>query len=111
MLTSDIPPKVERDINIIARTTSALSMLGCVFIISTFCLSASFRKPYTRLIFFASFGNIMTNIVMVMTRAYVSEPWTAGCQIQGFVQQWSAETSHSPSQHETLGRSGVLTSF
>lgn len=40
--------------NVIERTSSVLSLVGCVFIIVTFCVSDAFHKPINRLVFYAS---------------------------------------------------------
>lgn len=39
---------------IIERVVSVLSLLGCIFIIATFCCLKSFHKPINRLVFYAS---------------------------------------------------------
>lgn len=40
--------------NVIERTCSVLSLLGCIFIIVTYCVSDAFHKPINRLVFYAS---------------------------------------------------------
>lgn len=40
--------------NVIERTCSVLSLLGCIFIIVTYCVSDAFQKPINRLVFYAS---------------------------------------------------------
>ncbi|KAL7942965.1 putative G-protein coupled receptor protein [Trichoderma barbatum] len=80
----------QRQLNIISdieRTCSVISLLGCVFIIVTFCASSSFHKPINRLVFYASFGNMMTNVGTLMSRSYLSSPDSPGCQLQGFLIQ------------------------
>lgn len=73
--------------NIIERTCSVLSLVGCIFIIVTFCVSDAFHKPINRLVFYASFGNMMTNVATLMARTYVPFPESAGCQFQAFLIQ------------------------
>jgi len=73
---------------IIERTCSVFSLLGCVLIITTFCTSKVFHKPINRLVFFASFGNLMTNVATLMARNFVGVPNSAGCQTQAFLIQW-----------------------
>lgn len=87
MRVSDISPKHYSDFVAIERTCSALSLISCIFIISTFLLSESFRKPITRLVFFASFGNLLTNVATVMARSFVEQPASPGCQLQAFLIQ------------------------
>lgn len=40
--------------SVIERVCSVFSLVGCIFIIATFCLSRSFHKPINRLVFYAS---------------------------------------------------------
>lgn len=40
--------------NVIERACSVFSLVGCIFIIVTFCTSDSFHKPINRLVFYAS---------------------------------------------------------
>ncbi|OLN97625.1 G-protein coupled receptor 1-like protein 1 [Colletotrichum chlorophyti] len=74
-------------LSIIERTCSVFSLLGCVFIIVTFCTSRAFHKPINRLVFFASFGNMMTNVGTLMARSYIGSPDSPGCQLQAFLIQ------------------------
>lgn len=74
-------------LSVIERVCSVFSLLGCVFIIATFCLSKAFHKPINRLVFYASFGNLMTNVATLMARTYVGDIDSAGCQLQAFLIQ------------------------
>ena len=75
-------------IEVTARTTSVLSLLGCSFIIATFLLSPAFHKPINRLVFYASFGNIVTNIATLISVSGVEAGINAPlCQAQGFIIQ------------------------
>ncbi|KAJ2902317.1 G-protein coupled receptor [Zalerion maritima] len=74
-------------IAIIERVCSVFSLMGCVFIIASFFLSKAFHKPINRLVFYASFGNMMANVGTLMSRSYVGTPASAGCQFQGFLIQ------------------------
>ncbi|KAI1768709.1 family A G protein-coupled receptor-like protein [Hypoxylon sp. FL1150] len=74
-------------ISIIERVGSVCSLLGCVFVILTFIFSKAFRKPINRLVFYASFGNMMTNVGTLMSREYVSQLDSFACQFQGFLIQ------------------------
>lgn len=74
-------------ISTIERVGSALSLLGCLFIILTFCYSEAFRKPINRLVFYASFGNMMTVIGTLMARTYIGRIDSFGCQFQAFLIQ------------------------
>ncbi|KAF6835801.1 g-protein coupled receptor [Colletotrichum plurivorum] len=74
-------------LSVIERTCSVFSLLGCIFIIVTFCTSRAFHKPINRLVFFASFGNMMTNVGTLMARSYINSPLSPGCQLQAFLIQ------------------------
>lgn len=74
-------------ISVIERVGSIFSLLGCLFVIITFSFSKAFHKPINRLVFYASFGNMMTNVGTLMSRRYVTEIDTFGCQFQGFLIQ------------------------
>ncbi|KAI6093098.1 family A G protein-coupled receptor-like protein [Hypoxylon rubiginosum] len=74
-------------ISIIERIGSVCSLLGCVFVILTFIFSKAFRKPINRLVFYASFGNMMTNVGTLMSREYVTQLDSFACQFQGFLIQ------------------------
>lgn len=74
-------------ISIIERVGSAMSLSGCLFIIFTFCYSRAFRKPINRLVFYASFGNMMSVVGTLIARTHVSSPDSFGCQFQGVLIQ------------------------
>jgi hypothetical protein len=74
-------------LTIIERVCSVLSLLGCLFTIITFCSSKAFHKPINRLVFYATFGNMMTNVGTLMSRSYILAPDSFGCQFQGFLIQ------------------------
>ncbi|KAH6669147.1 G-protein coupled receptor [Plectosphaerella plurivora] len=71
----------------VERVCSVFSLFGCIFIIVTFCFSKAFHKPINRLVFYASFGNGITNIGTLMARSYIGAPGSPGCQIQAFLIQ------------------------
>ncbi|EPE09683.1 g-protein coupled receptor [Ophiostoma piceae UAMH 11346] len=73
--------------NVVERVASVLSLLGCIVIITTFCASKSFHKPINRLVFYASFGNLMTNVATLMARTYLGNDQSPGCQFQAFLIQ------------------------
>ncbi|KAI1124805.1 G-protein coupled receptor [Nemania abortiva] len=88
MATSAPPPQgVVNAISIIERVGSVLSVTGCIFIIVTFLSSSAFRKPINRLVFYASFGNLLVNVGTLIARAYVDQENSVGCQLQGFLIQ------------------------
>ncbi|KAG5929040.1 hypothetical protein E4U42_007351 [Claviceps africana] len=64
------------------RACSIMSLLGCLFIIVTFCSSTAFHKPINRLVFYASFGNLFTVVGTLMSRSYIDDVDSVGCQFQ-----------------------------
>lgn len=54
MQTQEISDEALETLTIIERVTSVLSLVGCIFIITTFCTLKSFHKPINRLVFYAS---------------------------------------------------------
>lgn len=71
----------------IERAGSVLSILGCVLIIVTFSVSKAFHKPINRLVFYASFGNMMTNVATLMATDFILLRDSVGCQFQAFLIQ------------------------
>lgn len=61
-MTPPLTPDQIRTISITERVSSVFSLMGIVFILSTFLLSSSFNKPINRLVFFATFGNLGESI-------------------------------------------------
>ncbi|KAF4456262.1 hypothetical protein F53441_1556 [Fusarium austroafricanum] len=72
-------------ISAIERTCSIPSLLGSLFIITTFCSSKLFHKPISRMLFYASFGNMMSNVATLMSKSFIDQPNSAGCQTQAFL--------------------------
>ncbi|KAJ6026413.1 uncharacterized protein N7446_004985 [Penicillium canescens] len=79
-----------RAISIAERVGGSSSLLGCAFIITTYCASTAFRKPVNRLIFYASFGNIFSAVASLMSRDGVTEGRNSAlCLAQAFfIQYW-----------------------
>lgn len=87
MASSRLSPE-ELDIVVaVERTSSIFSLLGCVFIILTFSLSKAFHKPVNRLVFYASFGNMISNVGTLMAREFTGNIDSFGCQFQAFLIQ------------------------
>lgn len=78
-------------IEITERLGSVLSLVGTAFIIGTFLYDKAFHKPINRLVFYASFGNIMANVGTLISRSGmdlgISKPL---CQFQAFLIQMYA---------------------
>ncbi|KAJ4302114.1 hypothetical protein N0V88_002250 [Collariella sp. IMI 366227] len=77
----------ERIFSILERTSSAFSIIGSIVVIATFCLSKAFHKPINRLVFYATFGNLMTNVSTLIALSFIKDALSAGCQFQAFLIQ------------------------
>jgi hypothetical protein len=76
------------------RVSSILSLLGSFFVVGSFLLSGLFQAPINRLIFYASLGNILTNVATLVSRSGVMRGQrSALCQFQGLFIQWSVTYS------------------
>jgi hypothetical protein len=72
------------------RVCSTVSLIGTFVIVTTFIWSTSFRKPINRLVFYASWGNIMANVAAIIAQDGIHIGVdSALCQFQGFLIQWS----------------------
>ncbi|KAF7896103.1 hypothetical protein EAF00_006118 [Botryotinia globosa] len=83
-----------RVVDITERVTSAVSIVGNLFIVLTYFFCSSFDKPINRLIFFASWGNIGSSISCLISELGPAslmdrEKFNASgiCQVQGFLVQ------------------------
>lgn len=86
-MTQNLDEKHLDALSIIERVCSVFSLLGSIFIIGTFLLSKAFHKPINRLVFYASFGNMIVNVGTLMSRSYIGDSNSVGCQLQAFLIQ------------------------
>ncbi|GFF96835.1 LOW QUALITY PROTEIN: hypothetical protein IFM47457_11087 [Aspergillus lentulus] len=79
-----------RAVSLAERVGGTASLLGCLLIFITYCVSAAFRRPINRLIFYASFGNIFSAVASLMSMDGITAgPNSALCQTQAFfIQYW-----------------------
>lgn len=76
-------------ISITERICSAVSLAGTFVIVTTFIGSRTFRKPINRLVFYASWGNIMANIATLISQSGIHAGFGSSlCQFQAFLIQW-----------------------
>ncbi|KAJ5901138.1 hypothetical protein N7504_007131 [Penicillium tannophilum] len=76
-------------ISVTERVCSAVSLIGTFVIVTTFIGSCSFRKPINRLVFYASWGNIMANIATLISQDGIHAGVEGSlCQLQAFLIQW-----------------------
>ncbi|KAI9756842.1 MAG: hypothetical protein M4579_003678 [Chaenotheca gracillima] len=76
-----------RHIMLVERLSSALSLIGCLWIIITFCSSKAFRKPIARLIMYATFGNIIVSVASFISQDGMVGGNTGLCKTQAFMIQ------------------------
>ena len=70
------------------RVSSVLSLFGSCFVFATFLSSKTFRKPFNRLIVYASMGNTAMNIATLTSLSGVrAGQGSSLCQFQGFLVQ------------------------
>lgn len=82
------------------RVTSIFSLVGILFILSTFLLARGFDKPINRLFFFASFSNLGMNIAALIAEDGVYAGQNSSlCQFQAFAIQWYVGTELSMRQY------------
>jgi hypothetical protein len=83
-----------RAIEITERVTSTFSLLGVSIIITTFLCDNGFRKPINRLVFYAAWGNILSNIATIISVTGVTAGQSSPlCQFQSFFIQWFVPAS------------------
>lgn len=71
------------------KVASVFSVLGAMFIIFTFLLDDRFRKAINRLVFYACWGNLFSNVATLISRSGIKLGVdTALCQFQAFLIQW-----------------------
>lgn len=85
-----------RAVEVTERVCSVFSLLGTAFIITTFLSDKAFHKPINRLVFFAAWGNIMSNIATLISTSGIRLGVDGRlCQFQAFLIQWYALLSTS----------------
>lgn len=77
-----------RALEVTDRATSSFSIVGSLFVISTYCASSAFQKPINRLVFYASWGNLVANVATLMSRSGMQAGLDSPmCQTQAFIIQ------------------------
>ncbi|KAI9663925.1 MAG: hypothetical protein M1821_007416 [Bathelium mastoideum] len=72
-------------IEAVERVMSVVSLFGALFIIMTFTAFRSLRKPINRLVFYATFGNLLTNVATLVSTTGIRLGAGSGlCIFQGF---------------------------
>ena len=80
-------------VEIVERAMSQISILGSLFVLISFLTCPSLnQKSVNRLIFYASWGNLMSNVATLISVSGLRAGVNSGlCQAQGFLIQWYAE--------------------
>lgn len=80
-------------VEIVERTMSTISILGSLFVLVSFLTCPSLnQKLVNRLIFYASWGNLMSNVATLISVSGLRAGAKSGlCQAQGFLIQWYTE--------------------
>lgn len=86
--TMSLTLKQNQAIEITERISSGLSICGALFVILTYSVSASFHKPVNRMVFYASWGNILANVsTMISLSGITAGKDSVTCQSQAFLIQ------------------------
>lgn len=74
----------------VERTMSVVSIVGCLFIMGSFLFfQAPRKKSFNRLLFFASFGNLLSNVAtFIGPDGLKSGESSATCKLQATLIQW-----------------------
>ena len=84
----DLSPSQLYAIQFTEQFTSALSLLGFLFIVVTYLLCQGFEKPINRLIFYAAWSNLGTTVAgLIAHHGIDGGQASALCQFQAFVIQ------------------------
>jgi hypothetical protein len=75
-------------IEVTERLGSVLSLVSTAFVVGTFLYDKAFHKPINRLVFYASWGNIMANVgTLISTSGIDLGVGRPLCQFQAFLLQ------------------------
>lgn len=70
------------------RVSSSLSIIGTLFIVGTFLSCPDFRQPINRLVFYASWGNLLSSVATMISRSGITAGETSPlCLVQSFLIQ------------------------
>ncbi|EOA81274.1 uncharacterized protein SETTUDRAFT_157224 [Exserohilum turcica Et28A] len=90
-MSDPLSPDKEFALMVATRTASVFSVIGSSIIVSTFIYFPFFRKPINRLVFYATLGNILTNVATLMSVSVIpkdGESPSGLCELQGLLIQW-----------------------
>ncbi|KAF1838756.1 G protein coupled receptor family protein [Decorospora gaudefroyi] len=90
-MAAPLSPGKRLALEVATRLSSVLSVIGAAIIISTFVCFPFFRKPINRIVFFATWGNLLANVATLISTAVLpeaSQPPSGLCEFQGTLIQW-----------------------
>jgi hypothetical protein len=91
-------------VEVTEKVCSVFSLLGTTFIITTFLSDKSFHKPINRLVFFAAWGNIMSNVATLISTSGIRLGVNSSlCQFPAFLIQWYAFPHLRPTKSVLTG--------
>ncbi|KAG5296928.1 G-protein coupled receptor [Histoplasma ohiense] len=77
-----------------ARAASALSITSSFFVITSFLWNRLFQTPVNRLMFYATWGNVLANVATMIGGDGISRgPKSSLCICQAFLAQWLLPTN------------------
>jgi Slime mold cyclic AMP receptor len=77
-----------RALLITERVNSSISIASIIFVVTTYIFAPGFNKPINRLIYFASFGNLGSNVAALISEAGpLAGSAAAVCKFQAFLVQ------------------------
>ncbi|KAA6409340.1 MAG: hypothetical protein FRX48_06893 [Lasallia pustulata] len=87
-MSLSLSPRQSNALEITQRITSSFSILGSLFVIATYLVSSDFHKPINRLVFYASWGNLVANVATLVAQSGIRAGCDSVlCQAQGFAIQ------------------------
>src|SRR6266576_3139830 len=87
----DFSEKQFRAFEMATRVSSSLSIIGTLYIVGTFLSCPRFRQPINRLVFYASWGNLFSNVATMISRSGITAGETSPlCLGQSFFIQMCA---------------------
>jgi hypothetical protein len=88
-MSGPFSPTQDHAIESTLRACSAVSLATSTFVVSTFLGSNFFQTPINRLIFYATLGNVLANVALMVGHAGIRAGGdSALCQFQAFFLQW-----------------------
>ena len=86
MAPQPFSPSQLRAIAITAKVSSSVSLAGIFFTLITYLAYPGFDKPINRLVFYATWGNLIADVATMIARSGIEAGPNSGlCQFQAFL--------------------------